>query len=151
MITPHSITFASDRTEAIASIEAVEGGRGWCNVVPNAVDDVDELKVNFLGLRKLEGVTVATLVTRPARHAVAQPSSLGVLHTRGRLGRARIAELLEGAPFRLTQDHNQRGLLLEVPVDTPAALLLEVMCRCTTALCDVAMTGTWRLDRYLRD
>ena len=151
MTTPTSISFSNDRTEAIGAIESVDAGRGWCNVVPNVVDDVDELKVNFLGLRKLEGVTVATFVSRPARHGTAQPSSLGVLHTRGRLGRARIAELVDGAPFRLTQDHNQRGLLLEVPADTPAALVLDVMCRCTTALCDVAMTGTWRLDRYLRD
>ena len=151
MTTPHSISFSSDRSEAIASIESVAAGRGWCNVVPNVVDDVDDLKVNFLGLRKLEGVTVATLVTSPPRHGRDMPSSLGVLHTRGRLGRARIAELIDGAPFRVTQDHNQRGLLLEVPADAPAALVLEVMCRCTTALCDVAMTGTWRLDRYLRE
>ena len=29
-------------------------------------------------------------------------------------------------------------------------LVLEVMCRLTSALCDVAMTGSWRLDRFLR-
>ena len=151
MPTPHSISFSNDRAEAIASIESIAAGRGWCNVIPNVVDDVDDLKVNFLGLRKLEGVTVASFVTNPARHGHDQPSSLGVLHTRGRLGRVRIAELLDGATFRVTQDHNQRGLLLEVPVDTAASAVLEVMCRVTSALCDVAMTGSWRLDRFLRD
>lgn len=150
MTTPHSISFSSDRSEAIASIESVAAGRGWCNVIPNVVDDIDDLKVNFLGLRKLEGVTVATFVTSPERRGRVQPSSLGVLHTRGRLGRARIAELIGDAPFRVIQDHNQRGLLLEVPADAAASPVLEVMCRCTSALCDVAMTGSWRLDRFVR-
>lgn len=151
MTTRRTITFSSDRAEAIAAIESIGSGRGWCNVVPSTVDDVPDLKVDFLGLRVHEGVTVASFVTNPERHGRVQPSTLGVLHTRHRLGRTRVAELVGDAPFVLRQDHNQRGLLLEVPADAPAALVLDVMVRCADALCDVATSGGWRLDLFLRD
>jgi hypothetical protein len=35
-----------------------------------------------------------------------------------------------------TQDHSQRGLLLEVRADAPAAQVLNVMCTMTASLCD---------------
>jgi len=95
-------------------------------------------------------VTVASFVTHPSRHGEAPPSSLGLLHTRGRLGRERIAALLAGAPMRVRQDHNQRGLLLEVATDVPSSLVIDVMCTLTSSLCDYELTGAWRLDLFVR-
>jgi hypothetical protein len=58
---------------------------------------------------------------------------------------------LNGAPFVTRQDHNQRGLLLDVAPTTPSEQVLEVMCNLTSELCDYELTGTWRLDLFTRD
>jgi len=146
---PSVITFSDDRGAAIAAIEAAGDGRGWCNVAPNVDEDVPDMKVNYFGLRLNKGVTVASFVTAPPRRGVAQPSSLGVMHSRSRLGRERVATMLGGAPFTIRQDHNTRGLLLEVPVDTPAPVVLSVMCSLTEALCDYDFTGSWTMSQFL--
>jgi hypothetical protein len=143
--------FSDDRRAALAALESVGAGRGWCNVIPDVVDDVPDLQVNFLGLWSNRGVVMASLITAPDRQGVAQPSSLGVLHSRGRLGRERVAQLLGGAPFPTRQDHSQRGLVLEVPVGTAANEVLDVMCTLTSSLCDYEMTGSWRLDTFQRN
>jgi hypothetical protein len=83
------------------------------------------------------------------RHGVDQPSSLGLLHSRGRLGVERINELLAGAPYVVRQDHSQRGLLLDVPASDSAERVLSVMCTITGALCDYESTGDWRLALYM--
>ncbi len=150
MTTNSELSFGADRGEALAAVESIADGRGWCNVVPHVVDDVPDLKVNFTGLWVSRGVPKASFVTVAPRAGVPQPSSLGVLHSRGRLGGERIRGLLEGAPFVARQDHNQRGLLLEVPVGTSAQQVLEVMSNFTSSLCDYEMTGSWRLDLYVR-
>ena len=149
MTVPTVITFSSERAQALAAVAAVGDGRGWCNVSPNVEEEVPDMKVNYFGLRFNKGVTVASYVTAPARKGVAQPSTLGVLHSRSRLGRERIAEMLAGAPFPVRQDHNSRGLLLEVPVDTAPEQVLTVMCNLTEALCDYDFTGTWTLSQFL--
>jgi hypothetical protein len=41
-------------------------------------------------------------------------------------------------------------VLLEVPVDAPAAQVLDVMCSMTETLCDYPLTGGWRFDLYQR-
>jgi hypothetical protein len=107
------------------------------------------MKVNYFGLRLNKGVTVASFVTAPDRRGVAQPSTLGVLHSRSRLGAERIAQMLAGAPFPVRQDHNTRGLLLEVPVATAAVQVVTVMCSLTEALCDYEFTGRWTLSQFL--
>jgi len=143
--------FSDDRDRALLALESISAGRGWCNLVPDVLDDVPDFQVNFLGLWSNRGVVLASLITLAERHGVAQPSSLGVLHSRGRLGRERITTLLAGAPFRIRQDHAQRGLVLEVPVDAPSRQILDVMCTLTSSLCDYEMKGTWRIDTYHRD
>lgn len=149
MTTPTMITFSDDRGAAAAAIDAVSAGRGWCNVSPNVEQEAPDMKVNYFGLRLNKGVTVASFVTAPPRHGVAQPSTLGVLHSRSRLGRERIATMLGGAPFTIRQDHNTRGLLLEVPVDTSAEEVLTVMCSLTEALCDYDFAGKWTMSQFL--
>lgn len=151
MTTKSQFRFSSDRTEALSALESVASGKGWCNVIPGVTEEAEDLKMSGFGLWVSKGVTVASLVTAPAKKGVAQPSSLGLLHTRGRLGRERIVTLLGGAPFKVRQDHNQRGLLLDVPPDTPASTTLEVMCSLSAELCDFTLTGTWRLDLFVRD
>ena len=93
---------------------------------------------------------VATLVTAAARQGVAQPSTLGVLHSRGRVGIEKINELLTGAPFVLRQNHRTRGLLFDVPVSAPSSQILGVMCAMTSAFCDYSVTGEYRLELFVR-
>ncbi|MGB8196808.1 MAG: hypothetical protein WCF25_07360 [Acidimicrobiales bacterium] len=149
MTTPTVLTFSDDRVAAVAALDGVGEGRGWCNVAPVVEEEVADMKVNYFGLRLNKGVTVASFVTAVPRRGVAQPSTLGVLHSRSRLGKERIAAMLDGAPFVTKQDHNTRGLLLEVPVATPSALVLTVMCSLTEALCDYDFTGRWTLSQFL--
>jgi hypothetical protein len=149
MTTPTLITFSTERSSALAAIDAVAAGRGWCNLSPDVEDEVADMKVNYFGLRLNKGVDVASYVTAPPRRGVAQPSTLGVLHSRSRLGRERVELMLGGAPFTIRQDHNTRGLLLEVPVDAPAVQVLTVMCTLTEELCDYEFKGTWTLSKFL--
>jgi hypothetical protein len=149
MTEPTVLTFSEDRIAAVAALDGVGEGRGWCNVAPVVEEEVADMKVNYFGLRLNKGVTVASFVTAVPRRGVAQPSTLGVLHSRSRLGKERIAAMLDGAPFVTKQDHNTRGLLLEVPVATPSALVLTVMCSLTEALCDYDFTGRWTLSQFL--
>jgi hypothetical protein len=145
------LSFSTDHSAAITAVDSVSAGRGWCNVIPGVTEDADDLKMNGFGLWVSKGVCVATLVTSPPRKSAPQPSSLGVLHTRGRLGRERLAALLADAPFKVRQDHSQRGLLLDVPVDTSTTVIVNAMCSLTTQLCDYDVTGSWRLDLFVRD
>lgn len=142
--------FSDNRSEALAAVASVASGAGWCNVIPGVVEDVKDLEMNVFGLWVNQGVVVASIVTAAPRRGVAQPSTLGVLHTRGRLGRERIAAMLGDAPFQVRQDHSQRGLLLDVPADTSATVVLNVMCSLTSSLCDYEQTNEWRLDLFIR-
>ena len=151
MTTRSTLVFSIDRAEAVAHLESVANGRGWCNVSPVVLEDVPEHKVNALGLWVTHGVTVATLVTAAVRHDQVQPSTMGLLHSRGRLGRSRIDELVGEPPFLVKQDHAQRGLLLEVPAATPTQRILDVMCTLGTALCDFETTGSFNMVRFLND
>jgi hypothetical protein len=149
MTTPTLITFSTERSAAIGAIDAVAEGRGWCNLSPDVEEEVADMKVNYFGLRLNKGVDVASYVTAPPRRGVAQPSTLGLLHSRSRLGRERILLMLGGAPFVIRQDHNTRGLLLEVPVDSPAEQVLTVMCTLTESLCDFQFKGSWTLSQFI--
>jgi hypothetical protein len=147
--TPQHLRFSSDRAEAEMAIASVSDGRGWCNVTPIVEEDVPDLKVNYFGLWLNQGVTVASYVTSPPRKGVAQPSTLGVLHSRSRLGAERVAEMLAGVPYTIKQDHNARGLLLNVPLTSPSAEILSVMCSFTEALCDFNFIGSWDMAIFV--
>jgi hypothetical protein len=149
--TKSEIRFSGDRAAAISAMTLVRGGEGWCNVVPVSVEDLPDLKINVSGLWLNHGVPVASFVTEPPRRGVERLPTLGVLHSQGRLGKERIRTLLGGAPFRLLQDHNQRGLLLEVPLETPPAQTLDVMASMTATLSEFELKNEWRLDVYFRN
>ena len=151
MTTQRLVAFRDDHAEALSAIDEVADGKGWCNLTPEvADDDVDVLSVNVLSLRVKKGAPVASYVTSPPKRGERRPSTLGVLHTRGRLGKDRIAELLGPATFTVKQDHQQRGLLLEVPPGAPAVTVLGAMQQLLEGLCDYERTGRWRLDVYQR-
>jgi hypothetical protein len=147
--TPQHLRFSSDRADAEAAIASVAAGRGWCNVTPLVEEDIPDMKVNYFGLWLNKGVTVASYVTSPPRKGVAQPSSLGVLHSRSRLGAERVALMLGGAPYTIKQDHNTRGLLLRVPLSSPPSEIVTVMCSLTEALCDYDFTGSWDMATFV--
>ncbi len=144
------LRFSDDRSRAVAAVESVGAGRGWCNVVAAVAEDVPDLKVNVFGLWVNHGAPVATYVTAAPRDGVDQPSTLGLLHSRGRLGRDRIAAFVGDLACSVAQDHSQRGLLLNVAPGASASRVLDVMCALTTQLCDYEMTGGWRLDLFTR-
>jgi hypothetical protein len=151
MTARRTLEFRDDPAEAVAALDDVGAGRGWCNLTPEvAADDVEVLTVSVFSMKMKRGAPIATYVSSPARKGEPQPGTLGVLHTRGRLGKERISTLLDGAPFALRQDHTQRGLLLDVPAATESRTVLSVMCSLLTALCDYERTGTWRLDVFER-
>ena len=144
------LQFSTDRLEPREAITSIEDGRGWCNVVANVAEDVPDLKVNFFGLWANRGAAMATYVSTPPEKGNVQPGSLGVLHSRGRLGQELITSLLGHERFRVVQDHSQRGLLLEIPYATPAEDILDALCSFSSALCDYEWLGTWRLDLHVR-
>ena len=149
MTTPQHLRFSSDRSDAEAAIALVSDGRGWCNVTPLVEEEIPDMKVNYFGLWLNKGVTVASYVTSPPRKGVPQPSSLGVLHSRSRLGAERVSLMLRGAPYTIKQDHNTRGLLLIVPLTSPPEEIVNVMCSLTESLCDYEFTGSWDMATYL--
>jgi hypothetical protein len=151
MTTKHQLEFADETEGAIDALTSIAEGRGWCNLTPEvSADDVGVLTPSVFSLRTKQGAPVASFVTSPPKRGEPRPSSLGVLHTRGRLGAARIADLLAGASFAVRQDHTQRGLLLEVPADTAPPAILEAMRRLLTGLSDFEPTGRWRMDVFER-
>ncbi|MGH9019633.1 MAG: hypothetical protein ACRDV0_01245 [Acidimicrobiales bacterium] len=145
MTTQREFQFHDDRDEALRAIDDVASGRGWVNLTPLIDDDAPDMRVNVVGLWKTYGNVVATFVTAAPRRGVAVASSLGVLHTRGRLGAERVASLVGDAGFVLRQDNAQRGVLLDVPADAPARAVLDVMCAFADALCDYDARGGWRM------
>jgi hypothetical protein len=151
-VTSHrQLEFADEPAGAIEAIADIAGGKGWCNLTPEIDStEVEVLSVSVFSLRTKRGSPVATLVTSPPRKGSPRAGTLGVLHTRGRLGATKIESLLNGASFGIRQDHTQRGLLLEVPPDTAPATVLGVMTSLLSGLCDYQRTGKWRLDIFER-
>jgi hypothetical protein len=147
--TPDHLRFSNDRSDAEAAIASVGEGRGWCNVTPLVEEEIPDMKVNYFGLWLNKGVAVASYVTAPPRKGVPQSSTLGVLHSRSRLGAERVTLMLQGAPYTIKQDHNTRGLLLNVPRTSPPTEILNVMCSLTEALCDYEFIGSWDIATFL--
>ena len=151
MTSHRQLEFADEQAGAIEAIAGISGGRGWCNLTPEIdATDVEVLSVSVFSLRTKHGSPVATLVTSPPRKGVPRAGTLGVLHTRGRIGTQRIQSMLNGAAFPIRQDHTQRGLLLEVPGEAEPATVLGVMTSLLAGLCEYRRTGNWRLDVFER-
>lgn len=151
MTTKRQFEFSEDTAAALDAIDAIAAGRGWCNVSPEvSADDVTVLAPSVFSLRAGYGAPVATYVTLAPKPAERRAGTLGVLHMQRRLGAQRIAELLDGERFAVRQDHNNRGLLLDVPLDTTSRVVLAVTLRLLAGLCDFERTGRWRMDVFER-
>jgi hypothetical protein len=149
--TRRALEFSDDHGEAAAAIGTIADGAGWCNLTPQIdVDDVEVLSPSVFSLRTKQGAPVASFVTSPPKRGMRMPSTLGVLHTRGRLGKERVTQLMGGEAFLIRQDHQTRGLLLELPADTVSSTVLETMCRLLDALCTYERTGRWRMEIFER-
>jgi hypothetical protein len=149
--TRKTLEFTDDESSAVEALGGLGDGRGWCNLTPQIdADEVEVLSPSVFSLRTKRGAPVASFVTSPPRRGERRPSTLGVLHTRGKLGKELVAQLLRGAPFTIRQDHQTRGLLFEVPPDTASTTVLQTMCRLLEALCDYDRTGQWRLEVFER-
>ena len=152
MASPVSLTFSEDRRGALEELERIEDGSGWVNVSAMVEEDVEPLRVNVWGLRSYRGVAVATWVPAEPREGPPQApaSTLGILHSRGRLGPDALREIFGSTPIRPTQDHPSRGVLADVPPGTSLDIVLDTLCRAAMSLCDYTTTGRWRLERFSR-
>jgi len=143
--------FTSDRSVPLDALRTISSGTGWCNVIPRVSEDVASLTPNVLQLFVKKGAPVATYVPAIPKRGLQAPASLGVLHTHHKLPDDVVASILDGAPFTLRQNHNQRGLLFNVPVGSDPEQILTVMCTAVDLLCDYEREDGWRFELFLRD
>ncbi len=141
MSTRTSLVLNDERGPVLAELASVGSGAGWCNLSPRVVEDVEPIRVNVFGLWANRGTPVATYLTNAPRKGEPAPSTIGVLHTRGRLKADYLRDLVAGTPLRVVQNHAQRGLLLEAPVDLDVGVVLDVMCRAARELCQHTLAG----------
>jgi hypothetical protein len=137
--TPTSYVLTDDRGPVLAELSSIGEGMGWCNLSPRVVEDVNPVRVNVFGLWANRGTPLATFLTYAPHRDEAVPSTLGVLHTRGRLTPDYVRGLIGDSPLRVVQNHPQRGLLLEAPVDVDVGVVLDVMCRAVRDLCEYTL------------
>lgn len=150
MSTPTTMVLTDNRDAVLAELATLGEGRGWCNLSPRVVEDVDPVRVNVFGLWANRGTPVATYLTNAPRHGEPVPSSVGVLHTRGRLKPDYLRDLVGDSPLRVAQNHSQRGLLLEAPADVDVALVLDVMCRTVRDLCEFTLAEGYVVSVFRR-
>ncbi|HEV2427176.1 MAG TPA: hypothetical protein VGS61_03015 [Acidimicrobiales bacterium] len=139
-----------DRDPAIDEVASIGGGRGWCNLSPRVVEDVSPVRVNVFGLWANRGTPIATYLTNAPRAGEAVPSTIGVLHTRGRLPADYVTSLIADSPLRVAQNHTQRGLLLEAPADVDPSIVLDRMCRVVRDLCEYTLAEGFFLEVFRR-
>jgi len=74
------------------------------------------------------------------------PTSLGVQHPVGRKVGHELGEagLRPDPSWKGIQDHPRRGLVLEIPADTPPATVMAWLLPVLTHLSPIALTGDWR-------
>lgn len=148
MSTPTSLVLTEDRGPVLAELASIAGGVGWCNVSPRVVEDVDPVRVNVFGLWANRGTPIATYLTNAPKKGEPVASTIGVLHTRGRLKPDYLRDLVAGTPLRVVQNHAQRGLLLEAPADLDVGVVLDVMCRAARELCEHTLAGGFVVTLY---
>ena len=126
MTVPTVFTFSDDRAPRWRPSTPWRTVAGGATSSPNVEEEVPDMKVNYFGLRLNKGVTVASFVTAPARKGVAQPSTLGVLHSRSRLGTERIArDVGRCAVRRCDRTTTPVDCSSRSPSATPAAQVLD--------------------------
>ena len=126
--------------------------QGWVNLLPGIEEgpaQTDELPGIF-GL--LGGgpppVTMCTWVPPRSGRTGAEEVTIGVLHPLRRKVLRELADASMGLPpdWRLTQDHPRRGLVVNVPLNTPAEDVVAWLLGAGTLLCPMPLTGSWQAE-----
>lgn len=124
---------------------------GWINLLPGVVDEESEGPGKPSVFSTLFGGSPApvTMVTwMPPRAVRGGPgeATVGIMHPRGRGAISQLREMGIALPegWRVRQDHNRRGLIVMVPADLPAGLVLDWALRAGAALATAPLSGTWQ-------
>lgn len=149
--TVDEVEFRPDHPEAvIARMEGILIRRdGWVNLQPG-IDPADEPPAPS-ALSLVFGATsfpvpVATWVPGRIRHGSPAHDTIGLQHATGPRVVRRLAELGVPLPegWRWSQDNPRRGLVVELPPDTPPAAVVDWLVRAAEALSTIPLTGDWR-------
>jgi hypothetical protein len=152
--------FTPEAPEVVLSAMArlTAAADGWVNLVPGLVEEEARQQRNpgFSGLFG-SPVPMSTMCTwfpagGAARALGRRPASatLGILHPRGRHAVQQLAELGVAVPddWRVRQDHQRRGLLLEIPATATPDDVLDWALEAGGVLCAVPRTGRWQAVVY---
>jgi hypothetical protein len=145
------------REELVAFMDVLGQAReGWVNLQPSAdaEQEYTALRPSVLG-GMLSGtvaqVTMGTWIPAKGGRRPGRVERLGLFHPTGRGAKARLAQkgLPVPAGWKVRQDHQRRGLILDVPVGTDHGQVLDWAVQAGTLLCPVPLTGRWRAVVYL--
>lgn len=129
---------------------------GWVTLLPDVPADYEPSQplgpiASMVASSRYE-VPVATWVAGAVGRRGLKPDSLGIQHSTGAGAVRRLAE--EGAPvphgWRLVQDHPRRGLIVEPPLGTSLADMLQWLVRAGALLSKVPFTGRWHAEVHQR-
>ena len=128
---------------------------GWVTLEP--LFDSDEIPVpqaSFLGIFSGRGPAVPDISWVPGERKRERtlPTSVGIRHGSGTRAASRLAAAGHPVPdgWRVVQDHPKRGLVLELAEDPPPEEVLDWSVGAARVLCDVPMTGRWRVEMHDR-
>lgn len=156
---PLVVEFHEDRRAPVVEHMATmaEAGRGWINLSPGL--DMDESPAPqsvFSSVFASRGPTVPLATWTPAQGR--DPATIGIEHGEGPKAENLLAD--QGVPipegWRVVQDHPKRGLVVQVPGQSPDQpgdpldAMLVWLLRAGGALCAWPRTGEWRALCYVR-
>jgi hypothetical protein len=131
---------------------------GWINFLPGVEDDEAEgpappSAFSWLTGWKQAPVTMATWMPPRGGRRPTDEVTIGIMHPRGRLVIAQLAELGVPLPegWRVRQDHNRRGLIVLAPASADHGEVLSWTCRAAAALATTPLTGTWQARVFQPD
>jgi hypothetical protein len=146
---PEQIDFlVDDRATVLARMEQLsERKKGWINLSPALDEDEDPPpRSSTFGLFSGRGpdVPLCTWVPGP-------PVEVGIQHGAGAKAVAVLRDLGRPVPdpWRVTQDHSRRGLVVLIPDGTPDDQVLDWLLKAGTALAShLKLAGWWRAAIY---
>lgn len=146
--TPRGLRFRrSDPVELVEAFAQLQQmGGGWINLAPDLGDDRPPSRAGgWFSARGPEAPHATLMAGRVRRNGRTDPAQLGIEHASGTKAAQRLREGgLEpptGAVVR--QDHPKRGLVVEVPADSPPAGLVAWLLEASTRLSRVPIGDNW--------
>jgi hypothetical protein len=155
---PELIDFTPTDTEAVvARMTVVARDRdGWINFHPWVEDDEElpTVAAGFLAWAKARGPSIpeATFVPGERKRRGDQPNSIGIQHPSGPKARLTLADKGIAIPegWRIRADHPRRGLVIEIPDDSPLDVVLDWLVRASQALTPAVLPERWVAAVYAR-